>query len=424
MRMSGNIVRLMAVVGLVFWQGSLGISPANAAIDNAGVMDSLLERYSAEVASWASVMISAASWLFWTLVLISMVWTFGVMALRKADIGDFFAEFVRFTVFTGFFWWLLTNGPALANSIFASLRRLAGDATGLGPGLSPSGIVDVGFAIFDRVLDQSTLWSPLDAAIGTTLAGIMLVLLAMVSIKMVLLLVAGWALAFGGVFFLGFGGARWTSSFAIKNLKVLVALGGQLMTMVLLMGIGKTFLDDYHASMKSGVNLKELGVMLVVALTLFVIINWIPQLIASVILGARISGEGGGMFAIAVPPGGGATNPSGNTALIAATTGGAAFAAGAANAAVGAQSLMAAFSGTNLQMSDTSDFGGRGRKEGEQDYGSQVDTRAGRPSSYTPFASAAGFDSGTPVLDRVDSSAAHRPAGRETSTERFEKHSS
>jgi type IV secretion system protein TrbL len=50
-----------------------------------------------------------------------MVWTFGMMALRKADIGEFFAEFVRFTIFTGFFWWLLTNGPNFASSIYASL---------------------------------------------------------------------------------------------------------------------------------------------------------------------------------------------------------------------------------------------------------------------------------------------------------------
>jgi type IV secretion system protein TrbL len=32
------------------------------------------------------------------------------------------------------------------------LRQLAGNATGLGnSGLSPSGIVDIGFAIFDKV---------------------------------------------------------------------------------------------------------------------------------------------------------------------------------------------------------------------------------------------------------------------------------
>jgi type IV secretory pathway TrbL component len=37
-----------------------------------------------------------ASWLSWALVVISMVWTFGMMALRKADI----AEFVRFIITT------------------------------------------------------------------------------------------------------------------------------------------------------------------------------------------------------------------------------------------------------------------------------------------------------------------------------------
>jgi type IV secretory pathway TrbL component len=41
-----------------------------------------------------------ASWLSWTLVIISIVWIFGMMALRKADIAEFFAKFVRFTITT------------------------------------------------------------------------------------------------------------------------------------------------------------------------------------------------------------------------------------------------------------------------------------------------------------------------------------
>src|ERR1700756_3913698 len=121
---------------------------AHAAIDNAGVLDNVLARYSAAAGSWATYITSRASWLFWTLTVISMVWTFGMMALSKADIGEFFAEFVRFTVFTGFFWWLLTNGPTFATAIMDSLRSIAGNANGLGPSLSPSGIVDIGFDIF------------------------------------------------------------------------------------------------------------------------------------------------------------------------------------------------------------------------------------------------------------------------------------
>ena len=82
---------------------------AYAAISNKGILDDVLSRYSTAASTWGTVITAYASWLFWTLTLISMVWTFGMMILRKADIGEFFAEFIRFTVFTGFFFWLLTN---------------------------------------------------------------------------------------------------------------------------------------------------------------------------------------------------------------------------------------------------------------------------------------------------------------------------
>ncbi len=35
-----------------------------------------------------------------------------MMALRKADMPELFAEFVKFTIFTGCYWWLLTQQPA------------------------------------------------------------------------------------------------------------------------------------------------------------------------------------------------------------------------------------------------------------------------------------------------------------------------
>lgn len=120
--------------GLLFvllWLAFFSIE-AQAAIDNAGVLDNVLNRYSAAASGWAGFITARATWLFWTLAVISMVWTFGFMALRKADIGEFYAEFIRFTIFTGFFWWLLTNGPNFATDIMSSLRTIAGSASGTG----------------------------------------------------------------------------------------------------------------------------------------------------------------------------------------------------------------------------------------------------------------------------------------------------
>ncbi|MBU2051538.1 MAG: P-type conjugative transfer protein TrbL, partial [Gammaproteobacteria bacterium] len=323
MRMPASLkLALPLLVWLAFFS-----TDASAQMNSSGLFDDVLNRYNAAASGWAGVITNAASWLFWLLVTISMVWTFGMMALRKADIGEFFAELVRFTIFTGFFWWLLTNGPNFASTIYASLRQIAGNATGLGQALSPSGIVDIGFAIFYKVMDQSSVWSPVDSMAGILMAVAILIVLALIGVNMLLLLASGWVLAYGGVFFLGFGGSRWTSDMAINYYKTVLGVAAQLMAMVLLVGIGKTFLDDYYARMSEGINLKEMGVMLIVCVILLALVNKIPALIAGVITGASVGGAGIGNF------GAGAALGAAGMAAAAAATGGAALAAGAASAA-------------------------------------------------------------------------------------------
>ena len=383
---------LMPMIGLLLL---IAVASAHAAIDNAGLLDNVLTKYATAATTWAAVITSAATRLYWTLVVISMVWTFGIIALKRADLGEFFAEFFRFTVFVGFFWWLLSNGPAFATSIYQSLKILAGNATGLGPGLSPSGIVDVGFDIFGTVLDQSSVWSPVDSFAGITIAAIILVILALVGINMVLLLCAGWILAYAGVFFLGFGGSRWTSDMAISYYKTVLAVAAQLMTMVLLVGIGKTFLDDYYTNMSSGVSLKEMGVLLIVSVVLLMLVNKLPALISGIITGASVGHAGIGTF------GAGAAAGAAGMAIAAAATGGAMLAAGAANTAGGMQAVMAAFSKASESESSSSesDFmaSSGGSAGGETTNlgggGGSESTNYNNDSSSTPFAEAAGFSS-------------------------------
>lgn len=383
MRMPASLkLALPLFVWLAFFVGDAQAQ----ALDSAGLFDDVLNRYNAAASGWAGVITDAASWLFWLLVVISMVWTFGMMALRKADIGEFFAELVRFTIFTGFFWWLLTNGPNFASTIYASLRQVAGNATGLGQALSPSGIVDVGFAIFYQVMDQSSVWSPVDSMAGILMAVAILVVLALIGVNMLLLLASGWVLAYGGVFFLGFGGSRWTSDMAINYYKTVLGVAAQLMAMVLLVGIGKTFLDDYYGRMSAGINLKEMGVMLIVCVILLALVNKIPALIAGIITGASVGGAGIGNF------GAGAALGAAGMAAAAAATGGAALAAGAASAAGGASAVMAAFSKANENVSSGSDvmsmLGGGGGDSGGGGGG------GGEAGTSTPLAQAAGFSGG------------------------------
>ncbi len=315
-----------------------------AEINNTGVLDNVLARYSAIAATWAATITTHATRLFWTLATISMVWTFGMMALRKSDIGEFFAEFVRFTIFTGFYWWLLRNGPSFATSIIDSMRAIGAGAAGTGAGLSPSGIVDIGFGLFANVLEKSSLWSPLSSAVGVTISLITLISLALIGVNMLLLLISGWILAYAGIFFLGFGGSRWTSDMAINYYKTVLSIGAQLFTMVLLVGIGKSFIDQFYNNMSSAYKMNELAVIMVVAIVLLALVNKVPSLVGGLAMGGGTGALGSGF-------GAGTALGAAAMAATAAATAGAAAVAGTANIAGGVQALMAAVSKANAAES-------------------------------------------------------------------------
>jgi len=148
-------------------------------------------------------------------------------------------------IFTGFFRWLLVNGPAFTNSIIQSLARIGEQAAGVSS-VTPSGIVDVGFMIWKQAINNLSAWSPVDSLVGAVLSAAIMLLLALVAINMLLMLIAAWLLAYAGIFFLGFGGSRWTSDMAINYSKTVLGVAAQIMTMVLLVGIGNDMLSTFY----------------------------------------------------------------------------------------------------------------------------------------------------------------------------------
>ena len=373
-----------SVIPLALLTGMILLLPVDlfAAIDSNNVLDNVLDKYSQPASQWATTFTTAASRLFWVLVLLSMVWTFGMMALRKADLGEFFAEFVRFTIFTGFFWWLLQNGPQFANSIILSLKQLAGTANGLGGNFSPSGIVDVGFAIFAKVVDMTSLTSPVNSALGIIIALIILFILALIGINMLLLLIAGWLLAYGGIFFLGFGGSRWTSDMAINYYKAVLGLAAQIMAVVLLVGIGKTIIDTYYQQMNANMTLKDMAVMLIVSLVMLELVNKVPHIIAGIITGSNLHGVVGSH-------GVGSGLAMAGVAAATMMTGGAGLKAGLTSIGGGASAITAAISKAGQNVASGTDIlsgGGGGSGDGS--------SSGAKSGSGTPFSEAAGI-SGT-----------------------------
>lgn len=387
----------IALGGLMMVATVVLAEPAMAQeLSSSGVMNDVLNRFHTTASTWGPAIEAAASRLFWSLVVISMVWTFGMMALRKADIGEFFAEFVRFTIFTGFFWWLLTNattGMNIAGTMVASLQTLGAQAGGLADGkLGPSSILDLGFELYHKTVQATSElgWRQFATALVMEFLAIaVLIVLALIAINLLLVMASAWILLYAGIFFLGFGGSRWTSDMAINYYKTVLGVAAQLMAMVLLVAIGKQFINHYYAQISEGVTSQELAVMLVIALILLFLVNKVPSMISGIVTGASLGSiSGAGSF------GAGAVAGAAMTAASMAT-GGAAMAgkavmSAAAGATGGATAVQAAFQKASASMSSGGDMPSMGSITGGDGGSGGGDAGTGD----TPFAQAAGFGGG------------------------------
>ena len=283
------------------------IMPSLAYADS-GVFNDVQTRFQTAVSSTSSEILSAANRLFWALAVISLVWTGISLVFRKGDISDFFAEFVRFILFIGFFNWLLMNGPAMATSILTSFRDLGGSAIGSDDTLNPSGIVDIAFNLWDSVGESVADLSLKQVIPAYLLLILVIIIVGLIAVNVLLLNITAWIFAFAGIFVLGFGGSRWTSDIAIAYFKQLLNLGLQILTMIILVGIGKKFIDEMMTGINSFIFFDFIVVLLCVII-LLVLTNKVPGMVGSIVGGTGNGGVGtlgGGAAMAAVGMAGGA----------------------------------------------------------------------------------------------------------------------
>ncbi|MGE8387591.1 MAG: P-type conjugative transfer protein TrbL [Pseudomonas sp.] len=333
---------------------------ADSQLGSSGIMNEVLDRFHNATEKWLPAIQSAAERLFLALATISMVWTFGLMLMRKAEIGEFFSEFIRFLVVFGFYWWLLKNamgGLQIADTIVKSLSQLGSEAGKLGStDLKPSSIVDLGFELYDRTVEATDQlsWREMGRQITMEFMAIaILLVLAVVGINLLVLLASSWFLLYAGVFFLGFGGSRWTSDIATNYYRAVLGVGAQLFAMVLLIAIGKDFIQTFASKISDDVAVQELAVMLVVSVLLLFLVNKIPPMIAALVGGAGSASTGIGNFSA------GAAVGAATTAASYMGKGASAMMTGGASLVGSMQALTSAFKGAQSSVSAGTDIASR-----------------------------------------------------------------
>jgi type IV secretion system protein TrbL len=306
------------------------VGSAHAA-NSSAIVDTILGKYQNAGQAWVGALKNAATSMFWILATISLSWTCISMAIKHAEMGEFFAELCRFVMFTGLFFWLLTNGPEFGNDIINSLRTVGGDAAGTGKSIYPGDLITLSMQVFQNTLQHVNFLQPESIVAPIIIALIILIVCALIAVNMILLLCAAWVVVYAGLIFLGFGGCRWTSDMAINYYRTVLGVGVSLMTMQLIIGIGVKFLQDLVASTGQNLDAGALAIIMVASIILLVIAHRLPQMVAGMVVGGGHNGAVGSVGIMALLGTGIAMTSMAGSAAAAARTAGVSQAAVDAN---------------------------------------------------------------------------------------------
>jgi type IV secretion system protein TrbL len=301
------------------------------AADMSGVVDTILGKYQNAGQAWVGSLTNAATSMFWILATISLSWTCISMAIKHAEMGEFFAELCRFVMFTGLFFWLLTHGPEFGNDIINSLRTVGGDAAGTGKAIYPAQLINLGMQVFQNTVQHMNFLEPGTLVVPVIIALIILIVCALVAVNMILLLCAAWVVLYAGIIFLGFGGCRWTSDMAINYYRTVLGVGVSLMTMQLIIGLGINFLQILFTATGQTPDAPTLAILMVACIILAVIAHRLPQMVAGMVVGGGHNGAVGSVGIMALLGTGVAMTSMAGSAAAAARTAGVSQAAIDAN---------------------------------------------------------------------------------------------
>lgn len=295
------------VIGLM---GCLVFDYAHAAMEasESGLVEQIMTRFLNSSETWEPTLYDHASYIFWFLVTVTMVYRFGMLAIQRADAQSFFSEALRFIIITGIFFALLVHGTNIGDAIIKSLRALGAKAVNSSAGglsvdgdglLDPQDIFDMGFKILVEAANAFELYNPFVGLVTILMAVAILVLCVIIGMNVFLLSLAAQLVVFAGMIVLGFGGSSLTSEIAMNYFRSCLAIGLKLMVLVLLIGVGLNFGNELvDAAKEDALTFKETAVLLTAFLLLFGLAQELPNMIANIVLysttGAAIGNHGTG----------------------------------------------------------------------------------------------------------------------------------
>ena len=236
----------------------LGLSAAAALVAETAlaqaVGDEFTDPYSTLRWDWHTRLAPVAQRTFLLLAGFEFAVSAYVWGLRRHDIDDvlaqFFLKFLLLSVLYFVLYAWINWGPLIPGSL-----AQAGQVASGRPGLSPSGIAELGLELQGRMMAKAFGWGLLVSTADTVaalLAGFLVVVaFALIAMQLVVVLIESYVVIGTGAFFLGFAAFRGTSSLADRYLAYAFSVGVRLFLLYLLVGVGQDVAEGWVASIEA-----------------------------------------------------------------------------------------------------------------------------------------------------------------------------
>ncbi len=262
-----------------------------------GMLNYVTNAFISGAGVYAAPIKAAAERLFWLLLGIAVV-TNGIrMATKQEEISSCFAIFVRLTLLTGMFYYLLSHGSEIGASIVDSLASIT-DTRNVGP----SEMLDITFNT-GRALNKAVSNGVSGIAASITVHAMILIfniVMFLVTIRYITLYLTAYIFCICGVFVLGFGAFSYTRELAVNFLRTVFALALELMTMILVCNAGFGVLENLTYAVEQldhVITLQDTGIVLFTALFIHALSVGLPSIVGSLLS----SHPGAGSLSFSIP---------------------------------------------------------------------------------------------------------------------------
>ncbi|HED7914538.1 TPA: P-type conjugative transfer protein TrbL [Campylobacter coli] len=248
--------------------------------------------------SWIPLIKTACLWVFWTLVVIDLVWTFGLKALSGFEFGDFLATLIKKIMYIGIFLFLFNTDQWL-QILFNSFSQLA---TGVSNGIkiTPSNIVTSGVEILLSIWEAAGL--NLAKTLFLLICGLIILIgFLLMAIDLLIVYLKFFLMNVIVFFALALGGLNHFKQIGLNPIMTAIKIGIELLMIQGLMALAINITNSAFKEIAQNLTIDLTLQILVIALIFCMIAKMVPGIIEAVFNGSigESAGAAAGFRAVA-----------------------------------------------------------------------------------------------------------------------------